>query len=347
VLLGLLSRPSPERLIYLTAPFADLPLFSCSSPFSPAPPPFLLLLLDPLDVPDVAEWTKMEGLYIKGSGSRACKGYVGKGGDPVAHEGFYSVRFYTPSGGCHNSGGGESPLALPAGAGRPQVTCGRPRLEAVNPLLGQGPGQFDHCRFTYGGGDVRVGVAGGGDNFRDDASMARVDLVDGTVCLQSAVSHDGRWHGCLRHNAAAFTANAGDTVCFRVARVGRGQYTVELKVAEGPWGHLTPKGEPLLPKKEGPPGGRDLRPAEGLRVTVELWTTKPSTFDISLVSDLRVGRGAAAAAAATAQRGQQKEAAPAKRNCKSDSVLFLNMHFVAAVLVTMAVVILLGTTPHH
>jgi hypothetical protein len=61
-----------------------------------------------------------------------------------------------------------------------------------------------------------------------------------------------------------------------VSRVEMGQFTVEMMVEGGPWGHLTPNGEPLLPKtKEG-------EAMVGMRLYV--WLGGGAT-----VSDLRVG----------------------------------------------------------
>ena len=51
---------------------------------------------------------------------------------------------------------------------------------------------------------------------------------------------------------------------------------MEMMVAGGPWGHLTPNGEPLLPKTE------EGEAMEGMRVSVCLGAG-------ATVSDLRVG----------------------------------------------------------
>jgi hypothetical protein len=110
---------------------------------------------------------------------------------------------------------------------------------------------------------------------------AYVILLDGAVSLHSAISHDGKPHDYLRHNAAIFTARPGQTVYFRVSRVGVGQFTLEMMVEGGPWGHLTTNGEPLLPKTK-----EKGEAMEGMRVFVLL-----NGKDVT-VSDLRVGRSA-------------------------------------------------------
>ena len=140
-------------------------------------------------------------------------------------------------------------------------------------LLGTGSGQNDCLKVTYGDGNWSVGVCG--DGGRDD--RASVCLQYGTVLLDSTISHDGERHG-LSHNKAIFTAQPDQTVYFRVSRVGVGQFTVEMMVEGGPWGHLTPNGKPLLPKTE---GGEAM---EGLRVYGHLYDDKAT------VSDLCVGR---------------------------------------------------------
>ena len=139
-------------------------------------------------------------------------------------------------------------------------------------LVGTGPDQNDCLKVTNGGGNVAVGVCGGGDG-----DAASVDLKDGSVYLCPAISHDGENHFHLSHNEAIFTAQPGQTVYFRVSRVEVGQFTVEMMVEGGPWGHLTPNGEPLLPKTE------EGEAMEGMRVYVSL-IDRGAT-----VSDLRVG----------------------------------------------------------
>jgi hypothetical protein len=127
-------------------------------------------------------------------------------------------------------------------------------------------------------GDVRVGVCGGrGDH------AATVIRLSGIVSLFSAISYNGAYqfggkqHGPLSHNAAIFKPQPGQTVYFRVSRVEAGQFTVEMMVEGGSWGHLTPNGEPLLPKTE------EGEAMEGMRVCVELVDSSAT------VSDLRVG----------------------------------------------------------
>ena len=141
-----------------------------------------------------------------------------------------------------------------------------------NTTLGTEAGQCDCLKVTHGGGDVEVGVCGGGGI---DAAFVR--LQDGTVDLYSHISHDGKTHYDLSHNKAIFTAQPGQTAYFRVSRVEVGQFTAEMMVEGGPWGHLTPNGEPLLPKtKEG-------EAMEGMRLYVFLG------YEGATVSDLRVG----------------------------------------------------------
>jgi hypothetical protein len=169
----------------------------------------------------------------------------------------------------NNSGGsinerGDPVLKGRAGAG----------FRSPSTTLGPEPDQYDCLTFTYVGGDVEVGVCGG-DGDDDEAS---VDLQPGIVTLNSTISHDGEYHPPLTHNAAMFKPQSGQTVYFRVSRVEAGQFTFEMMVEGGPWGHLTPNGEPLLPKtKEG-------EAMEGMRVYVNLMNGGAT------VSDLRVGK---------------------------------------------------------
>jgi hypothetical protein len=132
-------------------------------------------------------------------------------------------------------------------------------------------------KVTCGEGNVVgvfVGVCGG-DGVRDRAT---VNLQRGTVLLKSTISHDGENHSRLSHNEAIFQPQPDQTVYFRVSRVEAGQFTTEMMVEGGPWGHLTPNGEPLLPKTvEG-------EAMEGMRVYVQLGG------EGATVSDLRVGK---------------------------------------------------------
>jgi hypothetical protein len=139
-------------------------------------------------------------------------------------------------------------------------------------LLGTEAGQYGRLKVTCGEGDVILGVCGGGG---DDTAF--VDLEDGTVNLNHAISHDGEDHDSLNHNKAIFTAQPSQTVYFRVSRVGVGQFTLEMMVEGGPWGHLTPNGEPLLPKTQ------ESEAMEGMRVWVFLGRG-------ATVSDLRVSK---------------------------------------------------------
>jgi hypothetical protein len=223
--------------------------------------PLLLLLSDPPPslagvAPDVGEWKQVGGLECTDSD----RGSINGNGDPVVKEGEYSATFHSPD-------------TTPA-------------------LLGTGPGQCEYHKATYGGGNVRVGVRGGVDG----GDAAYVILQDGTVSLNSAISHNGKYHRNLSpattkdshdgeyHDEAIFKPRPGQTVYFRVSRVGVGQFTAEMMVEGGPWGHLTPNGEPLLPKTE--EGVRVyegvLLPMEGMRVYVYLHCG-------ATVSDLRVG----------------------------------------------------------
>jgi hypothetical protein len=145
------------------------------------------------------------------------------------------------------------------------------------PTLGTSPGQYNFLKLKYGGGRVQIGVRGGVDGFGD----ADVGLFDGVAFLHSAISHDGKNHYDLKHNIDTFKAKPGQIVYLRVHRKGTGQFAVEMKVESGPWGHLTPNGEALLPK------AKRRKPLDGLRVVVTLASDK------ALIGDLRVGREAA------------------------------------------------------
>jgi hypothetical protein len=217
------------------------------------------------------------------------KGLINSKGDPVCKEGQSGALFYSCSPPSSASGG----------------------------LLGLDESQFDHYCLVFGGGDVRVGVAG---NVADGFG-ARVSLLTGLVTINSSVSHDGKSHADLSHNEAIFKPpKPGQSVYFRVVRGeqaaaerepaqsrsavkridpctvkaakakgklhglgeaksgGFGQYTVEMMVeGVGVWGHLTPNCEPLLPKQR---GGKDAM--AGLRVYIYL------DSDQAIARDLRV-----------------------------------------------------------
>ena len=153
-----------------------------------------------------------------------------------------------------------------------------------SPLLGTGAGQYNYCKFIYVGGDVSVGVCGGGTS----NNAARVNLQRGTVYFDPAISHDGKNHALSQpswqeqrpvyFDSTIFIAQPGQTVYFRVSRVKVGQFKLEMMVEGGPWGHLTPEGETLRPKtKKGVA-------MEGMRLWARLVNDK------AIVSDLRVGR---------------------------------------------------------
>jgi len=145
------------------------------------------------------------------------------------------------------------------------------------PTLGASPGQYNFLKLKYGGGRVQIGVRGAIDGFGD----ADVGLFGGVAYLHSAISHDGKSHYDLKHNIDTFKAKPGQMVYLRVNRLGVGRFTVQLKVDSGPWGHLTPNGEPLLPKT------KSGKPLDGLRVVVTLASDK------ALIGDLQVGCGTA------------------------------------------------------
>jgi hypothetical protein len=151
------------------------------------------------------------------------------------------------------------------------------------PLLGTGPGQFDHIRVKYRRGGVLVGFKGGNemDDYNDEAF---VYLNTGKRVMYPDISHDGQTHS-LTHSSTQCRRQAGQTVHFRVAQVGVGRFTVEMQAAgdDSPWKHFTPNGKPLRPKKKG-----STEPVDGLRLQFGLFN------DGALVSDVCVGRSMAA-----------------------------------------------------
>jgi hypothetical protein len=227
----------------LSVPVTALTLPHCHAyPFAAAAPP----LRPPPSLagvaPDAEEWKKAEGLKCTDR-----NGFINDKGDPVC-EGGDDAGFHSTS--------------------------------TTPPLVGTGPGQCDCLTFIYGGGYVEVGVCGG-----RDYHTAYVNLQYGIVDLYPDISHDGKNHGHptltyppeLSHNKAIFKPQPGKTVYFRVSCVEVGQFTAEMMVEGGPWGHLTPNGEPLLPKTA------EGEAMEGMRVFVYL--ERGAT-----VSDLRVGK---------------------------------------------------------
>ena len=114
-----------------------------------------------------------------------------------------------------------------------------------------------------------VGVRGGGAD-----SWAYVWLEHGDVHLYKGISHDGKDYKEARIEGV-FMPLPGSVVTFRVSPKGGG-FTVEMKVEGDGWSHITPNGDPLLPKDE---SGRAM---DGLRMFVGLYGAEASVSSVQL-----------------------------------------------------------------